>query len=322
MRRRKFIALLGSTATTWPLAVLAQQQPSPTVGVIIAGNRNTSLFPKPFLQSMRQLGWEQDRNYRPIFVGTEGHNEQYPRFVSDLIAEGANVIVVFGNPGIEAARRATASIPIVAVADDLVQSGFAASMARPGGNITGVSIFGRELNVKRLEILHEAVPATKRIGILADPTGIAVQPQLDHVAHDLHLDLFTVSAGSPEEVARALDALEAAHIDAVNVLSSPVLANVRSLIIERLNGGHLPAIYEWPEAAAEGGLLGYGARFQRAIFPKVAVLVDRVLRGAQPKDLPIEQPEKIDLVVNLKTAKSLGLTIPPSLLAQADEVIE
>jgi putative tryptophan/tyrosine transport system substrate-binding protein len=195
-------------------------------------------------------------------------------------------------------------------------------MAHPGGNITGVSIFASELNVKRLALLHEAVPAAKRIGVLADPTSITKRPEREQAAHELNLEFVVVNASNPEEVAHGLDALEAAHLDAVKVLASPVFANVRGLVIERLNRARLPTIYELPEMADEGGLLAYGARFQRAIWPKVGRLVAKILRGARPEDLPVEQPERIDLVVNLRTAKALDLTVPSPLLARADEVIE
>ena len=319
MRRRDFIAVLGGAVFAWPLAARPQQA-MPTVGVVVAGTRKTSTFPEPFLRSMKELGWDEDRNYRVLFLGTEGYNDRYPGLVGELVAQRVNVIIVFGNPGIEAARRATTTIPIVGVADDIVKSGFAVSMAHPGGNTTGVSILARELDVKRLELLHEAVPAAKRIGVLADPR-VTNRSQLDEAAHQLNLELVMVDARTREEVAAGLDALEAARLDAVNVLSSPAFFNVRGLVIERLNRARLPAIYEWPEMADEGGLLGYGARLRR-VWPKVARLVAKILRRARPEDLPVEQPEKIDLVVNLRTARALGLTIPPSILIRADEAIE
>jgi putative tryptophan/tyrosine transport system substrate-binding protein len=203
---------------------------------------------------------------------------------------------------------------------------FAVSMTHPGGNLTGISLLTSELDLKRLELLHEAVPAAKRIGVLADPAiaDPATEPsrtQFDEAAHKLSLELVIVDVRNREELAQGLDALGSAHIDAVNVLASPILNNARGFIVERLNQMRLPAIYEWPETAEEGGLLGYGTRNQLALR-QVFGLVARILRGARPQDLPIEQPAKFDFVVNLKTAKEIGLTIPPSILFRADKVIE
>jgi len=320
MKRRSFLWLLGCGAAAGASSWVRAQQAVPLVGVVVAGTRDTSTFPEPFLSGMKQLGWDEDHNYRVLILGTEGHNDRYQALIGELVAKRVNVIVVFGNPGIDAARRATAAIPIVGTTDDLVNSGFAASMTRPGDNITGVSIFGGELNVQRLELLHEAVPAAKRIGVLADPTGIA--GRIEDAGRALHLELVLVNASNPEQVRQALEMLDAARVEAVNVLTSPVFANVRGMIVDWLNRKHVPAIYEWPDIGKEGGLLGYGASFRYTVWPQVARLVDRVLRGARPEDLPIEQPEKVDLVINLKTAEALGLSFPPALLARADEVIE
>jgi putative tryptophan/tyrosine transport system substrate-binding protein len=231
------------------------------------------------------------------------------------------VIVALGEPAIEAGRRATATIPIVGLADDMVKMGIAASMNRPGGNATGVNIQESELDAKRLELLHETLPAAKRIGLLIDPAVPSTRLQLGEAARKLDLTLVEVGTPNPNALADAFDALVSAHLDAVNVLGSPFLSTVRHVIIERLNQAGLPAIYQFPEAAREGGLLAYGARLQVA-FQQVAALVAKILRGARPEDLPIENVAKIDFIVNLKTAKALGLNIPPPLLARADEVLE
>jgi putative ABC transport system substrate-binding protein len=270
---------------------------------------------------MKELGWEEGRNYHMLFVWREPHSDQDPMRVGELIAQGVNVIVVFGNRGIEAALRASTTIPIVGMTDDLVKSGFAVSMTHPGGNLTGVSLLTTALDLKRLELLHEAVPTAKRIGVLADRAMLRSRTQFDEAAHKLSLELVVVDVRNREDLAQGLDALGSAHVDAVNVLASPILNNARGFIIERLNQMRLPAMYEWPETAEEGGLLGYGTRNQLALR-QLFGLVAKILRGARPQDLPIEQPAKFDFVVNLKTAKVLGLTIPGSILARADEVIE
>jgi ABC-type uncharacterized transport system substrate-binding protein len=230
-------------------------------------------------------------------------------------------MVQLGNAAIRAAQQATRAIPIVGMADDIVGSRLAASMARPGANTTGVSILASELDVKRLELLHEFVPKVRRIGVLVDPTTVSTRPQLEKAALMLGIETVMFQAQNRNEIARALDAMPAARIGAVNILASPILDPARRLLIERLNRARLPAIYQWPEAADDDGFLAYGPRLSLA-YRHVAGLVNKILRGAQPADLPIEQPTTFELVINLKTAKALGLTIPPSLLARADQVID
>jgi putative tryptophan/tyrosine transport system substrate-binding protein len=208
------------------------------------------------------------------------------------------------------------------MSDDMVAEGLAASMARPGGHTTGVSVLGAQLDLKRLELLHEFVPQAHRIAVLKDPTSVtAKEYQLEPAAARLDLELVIFTVRNADEVGRALDGIAAANVGAVNVLASPMLNGARPLIIDRLRDAHLPAIYEWPETADEGGLLGYGAPIA-SLYRRVAVLVDKILRGARPADLPIEQPTKVELVVNLRTAKEIGLAVSPLLLARADRVIE
>jgi putative ABC transport system substrate-binding protein len=184
-----------------------------------------------------------------------------------------------------------------------------------------VSILASELDVKRLEILHEYVPQARRIGVLADPTTISTRARLTSAARDLDMELVLFEALSLEEASRSLDAIAAANVGAVNVLASPLLFAARHLIMERMRAARLPAIYQWPETAEEGGLLAYGPRLLLC-YRHVVSLVDKVLRGAKPAELPIEQPFKFELVVNLNTASALGLTIPSALLLRADEVID
>jgi putative ABC transport system substrate-binding protein len=237
------------------------------------------------------------------------------------MSTGPNVIVTFGDPCIRAAQRATDTIPIVGMADDMVGSGLAANLARPGGNTTGVSILASELDTKRLEVLREFAPNVQRIAVLADTSTISTRAQLESVARELGVQLVRFEAQRPDEIARALDAIASAQVGAVNVLASPLLYAARGVIIERMRAARLPAIYQWQETAAEGGLLGYGPRIQLC-YRQVVSLIDKVLRGAKPADLAIEQPSKIGLSVNLKTASELGIPIPPAILVRADEVIE
>jgi putative ABC transport system substrate-binding protein len=202
----------------------------------------------------------------------------------------------------------------------MVGSGLAAQLSRPGGNTTGLSILTPELDVKRLEILHELVPQVQRIAVLADPTTISTAPQLASAARGLNVGLVWFKAQSPEEIGRELDAIAVAKVEAVSVLGSALMYAARRTIIERTRAERLPAIYHLPETAAEGALLAYGPRLQLC-YQLVVSLVDKILRG-KPADLPIEQPSKFALVINMRTAQALGLTVPQTLLARADEVIE
>ncbi len=319
--RREFIATLGGAAAAWPLAARAQQGHLPVVGVLRPNAKDTEPFVEPFRRYMKAIGWEEGRNIRFLFAWMDGRTERGPLLADDFVTQNVDLIVTFGDPAIRAAQRATQAIPIVGMTDDMVGSGLAANLARPGGNTTGVSILAPELNVKRLEILHEFVPQARRIAVLADPSTISTRTQLTSAARDLAVELVVFEAQSLAEISRSLDAIAAAKVEAVNVLASPQLYGARYLIVERMRDARLPAIYQFPEIAEEGGLLSYGPRLLLC-FRHVVSLVDKVLRGAKPADLPIEQPTKFELVVNLKTASALDMTISPALLLRADEVIE
>jgi putative tryptophan/tyrosine transport system substrate-binding protein len=322
LRRREFVALLGGAAAAWPVGARAQQGRMPLVGVLRPNPKDiVESFAEPFRRYMKAIGWEEGRNIRFLFVWAEGHSERAPALIGELIAQNVDLIIPFGDPAIRAAQRATKTIPIVGMTDDMIGSGLAPSLARPGGNTTGVSILASELDVKRLEILHEFVPHARRIAVLADSTTISTRAQLTSAARDLDVELVRLEAGSPDELARALDAMSAAKVEAVNVLASPLLNAWRLQIIDRMRDARLPAIYQWPETAEDGGLIAYGPR-NLLCYRHVVSLVDKVLHGAKPADLPIEQPSKYELAVNLKAASAIGLTISPTLLLRADEVIE
>jgi putative ABC transport system substrate-binding protein len=318
MNRRQLITLLGGAAAL-PLAARAQQKAMPVIGVL---GPNPKVYESLNLeQDLRDLGWDAGRNIRLVFKGSAGSNDALPRLAAELVAEHADVILPMGDQAIIAAQQAAPGVPIVGVTDDMVGSKLVASMARPGGNTTGFSILASELNVKRLQLLHELVPQASRIGILADPTTIDVGPQLASAAQALHLDLVTAQASDPQTIARALDQLAGAELGAVNILASPILDDARALIIERLNRARLPGIFQWPEEAEVGGFAAYGPRLSR-VFNAWMKVADKVLRGAPPAEVPVQQPTKFELVINLKTAQALGLTVPPIQLAQADQVIE
>jgi putative tryptophan/tyrosine transport system substrate-binding protein len=250
--------------------------------------------------------------------------EQFLPTAVDLVNAGADVILAGGNLGIRAAQQATATIPILGVTDDMVGSGLAVSMAHPGANTTGVSLLATELDGKRQQLLIELIPADHHIAALADPNTTAprqLQALQDAArAHDVDLGIHTV--GTPEEIVPAIDAAKASAAAGLNVLASPILFANRRLLFERASALRLPAIYQWPEMAREGGLAGYGPSLVQLFRDVVSRQLVKLLEGAKPADLPVEQPTRFELVLNLNTAKALGLTIPHSMLLLADEVIE
>jgi putative ABC transport system substrate-binding protein len=320
MRRRDFITLLGGAAA-WPLAARAQQAGRVyRIGGLAVAPRTDDRY-IPLFDELRRAGFAEGQNL--VVVGWESRPEEFAERAAGLVK--ARIEAFFcggGNAAILAAQRATTTIPIIGIADDMVGSGLVRSLARPGGNTTGVSILASELDVKRLEILHEFVPRARRIAVLADPTTISTRAQLESAAPGLGVEIVRFEAGSRDEIVRALDVLASARVEAVNVLASPILYPNRRLIMERVAALRLPTIYQWAEMAEEGGFLAYGPRSAQIIRQIVARLLVKVLQGAAPVDLPVEQPTKFELAVNLKTARAMGLAAPPTLLAIADEVIE
>ena len=318
--RRRFLVL--AAASMWPrLTWSAETGRPPVVGVIRGGPRAEDLFERPFHEEMSLRGWEVGRNVQLVVLRLEGHNENLSALVNELVALPVDVIVVFGDAQIQTAQQVSHDIPIVGMSEDLLGSGFVASMARPGSNTTGVSLLASELDVKRLEILHEFVPRARRVGVLADPATLSTRPQLETAARNLGVELVVTTAKDRDEIRLAIDSMVAARVEAVNVLASPILNQSRTPIMDRMRQTRLPAIYQWPETAKEGGLLAYGPSLV-ASYRQVASFVDRILKGATPGDLPIEQPAKFELVINFKTAKALGITISQSLLLRADKVIQ
>jgi putative ABC transport system substrate-binding protein len=321
LKRRQFITLLGGAAAAWPFAARAQEAGRTyRIGGLAAAPR-TDLRYVALFDELRRAGFAEGRNL--VVAGWEARPEQFAERATELVR--AKVDALFcggGNAAIRAAQQATATIPIVGMTDDMVASGLVRSLAHPGGNTTGVSILASELDVKRLEILHESVPWARRIAVLADPTTISTHAQLASAGPVLGVELVRFEARSPDEIARALDTLALAKVEAVNVLASPILFSNRRIIIERAAELRLPAIYQWPEMAEEGGLLAYGPRNVQVLRQIVARLLVKVLQGAAPAELPVEQPTKFELIINLKTAKVLGLMFPESFLLRADKVIE
>jgi putative tryptophan/tyrosine transport system substrate-binding protein len=273
-------------------------------------------------QYLHEVGYSEGRNIAIEWRHGAGQTAAFPVLAAELARRKLDALVAIGEPAIRAAREATTRIPIIGGSDDLVGEGHVASLARPGGNVTGVSILASELNAKRLELLKQAVPTASRVAILWDPaTGSFHLPLIHAVARTRSIELKVHEVRSGEDLKPAFEAARAWRADALSVLASPLLHALRQPIIDQAAQNRLPAIYQWEESVRAGGLMSYGP-IRADVYRALCVQLDRVLRGAKPADLPVEQPTKFELVINLKTASALGLTIPQSLLVQADKVIE
>jgi len=316
MRRREFITLIGGAAA-WPLEAHAQQ----------AGRRyriaalGAPVAPS-FFDELGKAGFVKGGNVEFDGRGIGVASASYATIVVELTQASPDVLIVAGAEPAREAQKATHRIPIVALADDLLGSRLVASMSRPEGNTTGVAIFGPQLDAKRLELLHEALPSARRMALLADRQPILNMSALESAARGIGVEIVPFAARSEEDIIRAIDAMKTAQVEAVNVLASPILSgNFHSLIRNQLALRRLPAIWQWPEGAEGGGLIGYGPPISM-VFEKCARQVAKLLRGAKVVDVPVEQPTHFQLIVNLKTAKTLGVDISPTLLARADKMIE
>jgi len=274
-------------------------------------------------EALAALGYVDGSTIRLDFRLAEGDAGKFPGLAAALVRDQPSVIVAQGEAAARAAQAATRTIPIVASTNDLVASGLIASLAKPGGNITGISLLVTELDAKRLEVLTELQPSGHRFGVLSDP-AIALPPGLQALAATARargVELLTADVHAPEELAPALASLRAGGAEGVNILSSPLFYSHRDQVGLLLLQHKLPAICEWREMTASGCLASYGTTLREG-FAIQAALIDKMLKGAWPGDTPAQQPTRFELVVNLNTAKALGLTVPPSILARADEVIE
>jgi putative tryptophan/tyrosine transport system substrate-binding protein len=324
--RREFITLLGGAAVGWPLAARAQA-PAKVFRLGFLGPASPSAT-APWVDALRagldDLGYHEGKNILFEFRWAEGNDDRLPDLAVDLARLNVDVLVTYGTPGTRAAKQATTTIPIVmAVSGDAVATGLIVSLARPGTNITGSTIFNPELCSKRLELLKEALPHTRRVAILLNPDNPVSGPNLqaaELTARSLGLELQQFEVRASNEIASAFSEMASTPIDAVSIFEDAVLfANTRS-IADHASAQRLPSI-GYLDLAVAGGLVAYGVNLTD-IFRHAAVFVDKILRGAKPSQLPVEQPTRFKLVLNLKTAKALGLEVPPTLLARADEVIE
>jgi putative ABC transport system substrate-binding protein len=325
IRRRDFIRLLGGAAVAWPLAARGQQAGKlPTIGWLgntssIDGNRVA-----PFVQRMRELGWIDGRNVAIEYRWAEGRNERYTEAAAEFVRLKVDVIVTLTTPATLAAKQATAVVPIVfAGVSDPVGTGLVASLARPGGNITGLANQVSDTAGKKLELLRELVPGLRRFAIMAhvgNPASVLEMGEAQAAARKLGLEVITSEIRRAQDIAPAFDTLRE-RADALYLCPDPLMNTNRTRINILAVGARLPTMHGVRDYVEAGGLMSYGVN-QPGQFPRVGDIVDKILRGAKPADIPVEQPTKFDLIINLTTAKALGLTIPEPFLVRADEVIE
>ncbi len=317
---------LGVGLLAAPLAAAAQQAPKVArVGVLAGGGSVFRAGFEPFRQRLRELGYEEAQNLALEVRNAEGRADRYPELAAELVRLRVDVIVVQGNAALAALKQATQTIPIVmASIGDPVGSGFVASLPRPGGNITGLSNMAEGISAKWVELLKEAAPKATRLAVLWDPRNVAhtsMWREIQGAGRALRVVTKAWEVRGPEEIDRAFAAMGTERIGALIILPYPIAgANLRQ-IVSLAAKYRLPAIYPFREFAEEGGLMSYGAN-AADLWRRAAAFVDKILKGAKPADLPVEQPTKFDLVINMKTAKSLGLTIPQTILIRATEVIQ
>ena len=326
IRRRKFLATLLGGAATWPLAARAQQPAKlPTIGFLGANTPAVQIrWTAAFVQRLRELGWIEGRTIAIEFRWAEGRSERAAEIAAEFVRQKVDVIVTGGTEYVLTAKQVTSVIPIVfSNVGDPVDSGLVAGLARPGGNVTGLSIQGTDTAGKRVELLRDVIPSLRRLAIMANvgnPAVVLELRQVQAVARTLGLEVTTLEIRRAEDITPAFEALKS-RADALYIVPDPLADTHRVRINTLALGTRLPAISGVREQVEAGGLMSYGANFPD-LFRRAADLVDKILRGAKPADIPVEQPTKFDLIINITTAKALGLEIPSTLLARADEVIE
>jgi putative tryptophan/tyrosine transport system substrate-binding protein len=326
MKRRAFITLLGGAVVAWPLAARAQQpRKLPTIGFLVAGTPSTyGLWFAALVERLRELGWIEGRNVAIEYRWAEGRNERYEEIAAEFARLKVDVIVTVTSPAALAAKQATAVIPIVfAAASDPVGTGLVASLARPGANVTGLSNQVSDTGGKKLEFLREVVPGLRQLAVMANVTNPAVvleKGEVQAAARKFGLEITTSDIRRVEDIASTFDALKG-RADALYVCADPLMNTHRVRINTLALGVRLPTMHGFRDYVEAGGLMSYGPNIPD-LFRRAGDYVDKILRGAKPADIPVEQPTKFDFVINLTTAKALGLKIPEAVLLRADEVIE
>jgi putative ABC transport system substrate-binding protein len=324
MRRREFIGLLGGAAMSWSFSARAQKSATPRVGYVWIGARGTDVSIAGLRQGLMDKGYVIGRDLILEERYAEGHAERVPTLIAELLTLKVDVLVTPGTPIALAAHRATSTVPIVCVTGDPVGVGLAASLSRPSGNVTGLSLLSNDYSAKWLELLKEAVPKLARVAVLWNPDNPATTKEVEHMregARALGLADLTVVSAKPEDVEASFASLAKGSFGGLVVSTDPSIEPLTPRIVSFAALHGMPTIYPFSTAIRQGGLMSYSADFF-AIWRSTASYVDRIIKGALPGDLPIEQATAVALKINLKTAKALGLTIPPTLLARAEEVIE
>ena len=325
MKRREFITFIGGAAAAWPVAARAQQTKLPTIGF---WGPTTASVAQPwtaaFEHRLGELGWIEGRNVAIEYRWADGHGERFAQIAAELVRLKVDIIVTAATAPALVSKQATSTIPIVfALATDPIGSGLVASLARPGGNVTGLSIQNVDLVGKRIELLHEVVPHLTRLAIIANvaaPDTATEVREIETTARRLGLDVATLEVRRAEDITAAFSGLRD-RAGALLVVGDPLTFTHRVEINDLAQSSRLPTMSANREFVAAGSLLSYGTNFLE-LWRRSADLVDKILRGAKPADIPVEQPTKFDLIINLKTARALGLELPPTLHARAYEVIE
>jgi putative tryptophan/tyrosine transport system substrate-binding protein len=328
MHRRDFIKAVAGSAVIWPLGARAQPVGKRyTIGILSAGNEHAvnPAVNAAFSKTLQELGWVEGKNVVFEYRYAENRLERLPELAADLVRRKVDVIAAAGTLAPLAAKRATTTIPIVmTAAGDPLGSGLVASLARPGGNVTGMSLMASDLGAKRLELLREVLLQLSRVAVLwnaANPYSVLVFKETQDAGRTLGIEVRSLEVRGPDDFDSAFEAARGLHPDALITVEDPLTATYRTPIAEFTARQQLPSLHGIREFVAAGGLMSYGANLAD-LFRRAAYYVDKILRGTKPADLPVQQPTKFELIINLKTAKAFGLQVPPSLLARADEVIE
>jgi putative tryptophan/tyrosine transport system substrate-binding protein len=326
MRRRDFISLVGAASIAWPLAARAQQTGKlPKLGFLTAGSPGATFALPALLAGLRQLGWIEGKTIVIEYRYAENRNDRLAELAAELVRLNVDVIVAAGTLAPLAAKQASTTIPIVMTsAGDPLESGLVASLAQPGGNVTGLSLMMGDVSGKRVELLKELVPGLARVAVLwnaTNPYSTAVFKETEDAARTLAIDVQSLGVKDPADFASAFELARQKRPEALFTIDDPLTLSQRDPILSFAAAQRLPAIYGVREFATAGGLMAYGASVPD-LYRRAAAYADKILRGAKPSALPVEQPTKFDFVINLKTAKAIGLVVPQTLLVAADEVIE